>query len=466
MKSTPVRRLLTALCMAAAATATVCVAVPSAPFARAGLVAVPSAPVITATDKITLKKVGEKAAEVIEGRITKEVEGWVWFTRVQGGVETEVILNPKDIEKIERADSTPAGSPFDTKDKPDAAAPKAADNDAKARAASGVPRAAVLTCEETVGIQFSAKPLEDAIKLLEDDGVSVVVLKINSGGGLLLEIQRVSDVIHLKYKGKFRTVAWIESAISAAAMSAHALEEIYFLPKGNYGACTGWSGALNAVKGRGLEKVLLTMEEISARGKHPPQIMRAMQISSDEGDLQNLEISPPGGQLSADINPTTGEVTWYQGLEGQYTLNPKGGVRILTFNSEEAAKFKFSGGTARDIKELATLMGYQEIEWVGKEKKGIPYPVCKAEEYQIKWRKDITDAEDNFRVYTNDYQRNVQTAQATPDKNDRGMWIGKAKQALAFLENIIKKHPNIGLLNGLDKEWFDEQRELLRKLAK
>lgn len=452
MKTSPVRRFLAAVCLTTSAVAVVSVAIPSAPVARAGVVAASAA----ATDKIT-----KKDGEVLEGRITKEVEGWVWFTRVQGGVETEVILNPKDIDKIERANSTPT----ETEGEP-APAKTDSKSDAKARANSGVPRAAVLTLEGMVGVQFATKPLEDAIPLLEEDGVSIVVLKINSGGGYLHEIQFLSDVIHKKYKQKFRTVAWIESAISAAAMSAHSLEEIYFLPKGNYGACTGWSGALNAVKGRELEKVLQTAQGYSERGNHDPRIMRAMQISSDEGDLSNLQISPPGGQLSADIDSATGKVTWYQSLEGQYTLNPKGGVRILTFNAEEAAKFKFSQGTAKDVKELGKLMGYQEIEWVGKDVKGVPYPVCRAEEKMIKWRKDTTEADDNFTVYTNDYERSVATAQATQDKADRGLWIGKANRALEFLENLVKKQPNLGLFKGLTKDWFAAQREMLRKLAK
>ncbi|MEO0631245.1 MAG: hypothetical protein AAFY46_11050, partial [Planctomycetota bacterium] len=48
----------------------------------------------------------------------------------------------------------------------------------------------------------------------------LVVIKIKSGGGFGLEVQKISDVIHEEFKPKFQTVAWIESAISAAAMSA------------------------------------------------------------------------------------------------------------------------------------------------------------------------------------------------------------------------------------------------------
>jgi hypothetical protein len=322
----------------------------------------------------------------------------------------------------------------------------------------------VLTLEDTVGIQMSAKPLHDAIPLLEKDKVDIVILKINSGGGLLLEIQRISDVVHNEYKKKFRTVAWIESAISAAAMSSHCLEEIYFMPQGNYGACTGWSGALNAVKGRQLEEVLVMMERISARGGHPKEIMRAMQIGGDPAVIQELQIAAPSGELSADID-VNGNVTWYQNLAGKYVLNPKGGVKILTFNAEEAEKFKFSRGTAKDIDELARAMGYQEIEWVGTKKPGYAYPICAAEETQIKWRKDITDAEQNFGRLMENYQRSLQTAQGTPPE-DRGPWISKAKAALNDLRQIAKRFPNFQLLQGLEREWFDQQEEIIKRLTR
>ena len=45
------------------------------------------------------------------------------------------------------------------------------------------------------------------------------------------------------------------------------------------------------MKGRGLEDVLVMMQKISARGKHPPEIMRAMQISGDDSVLGELQIA-------------------------------------------------------------------------------------------------------------------------------------------------------------------------------
>src|SRR5262249_52973060 len=157
-----------------------------------------------------------------------------------------------------------------------------------------------------------------------------------------------------------------------------------------------WGGALEAVKGRGLEQVLIMMEKISARGNHPKEIMRAMEISSDDSIMSELQIAPPSGALSASIDPN-GDVHWYQdSTSGQTILNPKGEIKILTFNAHEAEKFKFSRGTAATKEDLARLMGYTEVEWVGKAKPGYLWPVSKAEERQIQWRKDVSEAQARF----------------------------------------------------------------------
>lgn len=417
-----------------------------------------SAPAVATASVAAGDRVYLKDGTVVEGQILREVEGWVWIKRTVNGVEVEETLDPKNISKIERTSGTPA---------PEAPAPRPSPADPKARPAAGVPRVAILTLEGTVGIQMCAKPLHDAIPLLKADGVNIVVLKFNSGGGLLLEIQRLSDVIENEYKKDFTVVAWIESAISAAAMTAHTVEDIYFMTKGNYGACTGFSGQLDAMKGRGLEETLFMMEKISARGKHAKEIMRAMQIPGEDEALSQLQISPPSGKLSADIDEKTGEVTWYQDHSGKYILNPKPGeFKILTFGSAEAVRFKFARGIADTPQELLKQMGYNEFELVGKPRKGFTWPVSEAEDLQLKWRKNATDAEDNFGVYVNDYFRNVQTAQGIADKAERGMWVTKARTALNKLRALAKDQPNLRLLRGLRDDWFEQQDDLLRRLSK
>jgi hypothetical protein len=414
-------------------------------------------------DTLTLKD-----GRVLEGTVVRETDGIVWFKYKVGGVETTDPFESGKIAGIEKGEHKAPEAKGDgktetkaeTKDaKTVTAAATPASTTAKpAESKTGVPRIAVITLGEghekdMVGIFITADALKRAIPLLEEERVTDVVFRVNSGGGALLEIQKLSDVIQNEYKKRFRVVAWIESAISAAAMTSHCIEEIYFMEHGNYGACTGWFGALQAVEGRELQEVLYMMEKISARGKHDPQIMRAMQIMEP---------------LSCTINEQTGEVSWYQNLDGDYVVNPK--ERILCFNSQDALKYKFSKGTADDINSLAKLMGYSEYELVGKTIPGVPYPVCRAEQLEREFRETTFKDQSLTRSYFIEYQGAVGMARGAPPE-DRGKFVGKARQALEKIKRMVKNNPNFALFvfnmtPEKFKRWVDEQEDLLRELMK
>src|SRR5690606_29319347 len=127
-------------------------------------------------------------------------------------------------------------------------------------------------------------------------------------------------------KPRFRTVAWVESAIGAAAMSVWSLEEFYMMPQGDTGACTGaFMEQLNDLfVGKQLEDMLRLMEQMSDAAGREPKIMRSMQIMEP---------------LSCDIDPVTEEVIWYQSEIGHHLVNPVG--LILMFNATDATKYKF-----------------------------------------------------------------------------------------------------------------------------
>lgn len=388
-----------------------------------------------------------KDGTVVKGEIERELDGSIWIKTKVSGIDTTQFILGDTIESIDR--DSPAAPVADAK------TPKV--DPSKARR-PGVPRAAVISLEGTVGIQMAAKTLEDLIPVLEKelgtDGSGIVVFKINSGGGLLLEIQKLSDVIHNEYKHRFRTVSWIESAISAAAMTSHCVEEIYMLPEGSYGACTGWSGALVAVKGRGLEGVLYMMEQISARGGYDPKIMRAMQINEP---------------LSCTIDPRTGEVTWYQNEDGQYLVNA--GDKILTFTAPDAYKYGFSKGTAADLDELTKAMGYQEIDWVGEKRVGYIYPISKAEDMMLAYRARVTDDEERTNEYFVNYQQARGIAAQAP-RETRPRFVGRAKQHLRKIESMVRNNPNFALLTwGMsledwEKDWLAPEKEFLADLLR
>lgn len=411
-------------------------------IAVATMLAAVMTPNAIADDVVILKDGTE-----IKGDIVRELDGNVWLLEKIGTVEIERFYAKSQIAELVR-DAPTSDEPVVDRD----------DRDDEPVSRPGVPRAAVISLEGMVGMQMTSDKLRDLIPILEEelgtDGTGIVVFKINSGGGYGYEVQRLSDVIHNEYKPRFQVAAWIESAISAAAMTAHCIENIYFMPRGNYGACTGWSGDLVAVKGRGLEEFLYQMEKISARGGYDYRIMRSMQISEP---------------LRATIDERTGEVSWFNSKDaGERLVNPEG--EILTFNSENAREFGFSKGTASNLDELTRLLGYTEIDWVGKEVPGRIYPVSKAEAEMMRFREQASEDERRVGEYQTNYNLAIAAAQGA-DEDVCGRFVNRARQHLRSIISMVDNNPNVALfiLNVLPEEWdfwVESQEEMLGDLCR
>ncbi len=402
-----------------------------------------------ATDRITLK-----SGEVIEGRISNELNGYVWFTARIGGIEQDRTFAPEDIAKIERniegggADPVPAPATPTTPAAGGATAAAVVDDDSVLKGvvlSMGGPEG------DMVGLYMASKPLKEVMQELIDQGVDVVVFHIASGGGMLIEIEPLVNTIK-EYKENFRVVSWIDRAISAAAMTSHVVEDIYFKTGGTYGACTGFNGGnLQAIEGRELEEVLYFMEQVSADGEKSPYIMRSMQINEP---------------LSCDVDEN-GDVTWYQSLDGEHVVSD--GNFILTFNSDDALRYKFSRGTADTLDKLTSQLQMGEIQWLGEYRQGIIYPVSEQEQHQIDFRLMVQRAEQRMGEYMAKYQMARGAIQG--DQQTRAAMGQRALQALAEIKRLIENNPNFALMMGFNdlptfQEWYrrqvDEVRDLMR----
>jgi hypothetical protein len=298
-----------------------------------------------------------------------------------------------------------------------------------------------------VGVTISAKAFRDVLPMLDADKVDVVVVKINSGGGYGLETNRFQELFENTYEKKYRTVAWVHSAISAAAMGPWSLDEFYMEPEGNIGACTGWSGALVAVKGVNLLQMLQQMEGVSKMGGRDPKIMRAMQI------MEPLS-------FNAD---EFGNVEFFQdSTSGKILLNPDG--QVLTLNAVDAMRCKFARGIAANEAELMKTMGITEYEVVGqKATKYIQDYMRKAHKID----KEIGEVAVQYRI---SFGAALQL-QGEDNREARNIEIGKCRAALAKLKKQVEVNPNFefhlaqGFGAELTKEWFDENDRVLRRLA-
>lgn len=410
-----------------------------------------------------------KDGRVVEGTIVREEAAFV-IVRLADGKE-EIVLRAnissltKDKATGQPAPAKPATAPTQpqkaqtspTPPTPPASAAAAKDQpgkDAKRSLSGRATRVAVLNfgppghwqgaVGDTVGVTISSQAFGKAIELLEQDNVDVVVVRINSGGGLSLEMERLQDVFHERYKPKFRTVAWVESAISAAAMAPWVLEEFYMMPNGNIGAATQFRGSLESSTGVELEMVLARMEEASRRAKRDTKIMRAMQIEEP---------------LSATQDPATKSWTFFQDLTGELIVNRQG--EVLTLTAPLANQIGFSQGTAADLDELMKVMGVTEYERAGQQ----------AEEFIDKFMRDTDRIEKRFREVATKYALSKQAA-AGAQGEARGAEVGRALQFLRQMRRSVALNPNFAFLLGgifnaeLTPGWFDNEERELRRLQR
>lgn len=385
-------------------------------------------------DRVVLKD-----GTVIEGKISREGDGFVYVEQLVGGVKTSRLVLRSDIKTIEKdgegvTKPAPVDTPVLPKGPADApAAPKQVEQPVAAPDVSdGATKVAFISLEEMVGTYMNAKAFKRSVELLKSADPDVVVLRINSGGGYLAEIQDLVDVIQDELKPRYHTVAWIESAISAASMTAIACEEIYFMREGNFGGSVGFStsgGKAKRVDGEDLEQVLRMMEKVSRSGGHDPLIMRAMQVPTD---------------LSVDVDPATGVAKWRNDLNGQYIVSTLKGDRILTLNALDAVKYKFARAIADTKDDLARAMNLGEWVEVAPE----------ADAHQVQYRKDVKAAE----VKIGELDQKVNMA----------LQVGQTGRALAYLGEMktwVRRAVAFEKYMGLTDEWFRQREEQIRKIA-
>lgn len=378
---------------------------------------------------------------VFEGRVEREGEGFVYFVIVVGTIEHTELFATSQIKKIERDDPAP-DSPADPGQVQAKAVTTVGTEKPSARSVpGGATRIVFISIEDEVGLYLNADAIRHSVELAEPEKPDIVVLMVNSGGGALLEVEPLSDLIHKELKKKYRVVAWIRSAISAAAMTSLNCEEIYMTRQGNIGAAVAFTqesgGQTKAVSGADLEEVLRLGEELARRGKRNPLVVRAMQVFMT---------------LSCDIDEN-GVITWYDSDKGQHLVNPND--RILTFNALDAQTYGVSRGIAETKEELAKLMGVSEWAEVG----------AKADEYQVEFRKNVKTIQARVNELMPRYERAVAAAGQGADAATRNQNIGRARQILGELRSLVRRAPSVEKYMGFNRQWFADREEELRKLA-
>ncbi|MFG0252097.1 MAG: hypothetical protein ACF8NJ_04405 [Phycisphaerales bacterium JB038] len=394
-------------------------------------------PVLMSANPTLADKLIFKDGRVWDGTILMEKDELIKFRMEVGGIEQVHWVSLDQLKRVVREEGGGDEATTDSQ-KRDAKPKSLKDFDPEVPTMVFIPMG-FGSGEDMVGTYMNRKPLRESLeKAAELGDNAIAVLVFNSGGGMLLEIEPMSDLIE-EYKGKIRVVAWIKSAISAAAMTAHAIPEIYFMPEGHYGGCTGFFGTgsgYQEVSGQALEEVLLMMERISERGGYDPLIMRKMQVN--------------WFALSADISPD-GVVSFHPDDSGEYMVNAEG--KILTFNSETAMQFGFGKGVAETEQELADLL--QLTEWQRADF---------GEEIMLDWRDNIKTAEAEIPKIRVKLDRALGEA-GSGNERTRRRALGQARNYLRQLQVWLKKAEIICMMNGINEDVLRQIDRQIRELA-
>ncbi|MBL1216359.1 MAG: hypothetical protein D8M59_02570 [Planctomycetes bacterium] len=314
-----------------------------------------SAGVQTATADVVKLKSGK----TYECEIVEEHDDWIQIRITIGSIVQDYTLIRSDIESITRAkDADPGGGDKDPEIRSGTGSTgTGAEVDKTALPSDLVNKKVyVIPLREMVGQYLRADKLEEAIDAARPYEPDVIILEIDSPGGLLSEIYVIRDYLS-EVRDEFRIVTWIKSAISAAAMTSFNTRELYFKSDGHVGAATAFSPATGkAIEGLELELWLDYARTMFEDAGYSPYIAQAMiaekyWLSADREILDNGDI----------------KVTWYNDDSGEHVLSRPGENLVLT--ADQAEYFDLSGGTADTNEEFAKLLhldGWVEVSDEGR----------------------------------------------------------------------------------------------------
>jgi hypothetical protein len=405
-------------------------------------------------DTITLQ-----SGEEITGVIERE-EGDIIVIRVtRDGKEERVFLSKGEVLKLVRSVATGEKPAEKTSEKgSDAPAGKAepaqssatnASTGSQARALSGRPtRVALLNFgapsdwklgeTNTVGVVAISRHFREALPLLKKENVEVVIIRVNSPGGYLMEVGPFHQVFR-EYKKNFRCAVWVEWGISAACMSPWIFEDIYMMPEAAFGGATAYFGPGIPMEGIELERMLYEMEIASREGNKHIFISKSTQL------LKPLSIN-------VDEN---GNITYFQDETGQIVINR--GDKVLTMTSVQAKQAGVSKGTAATFKELMDIMGISEWEMAGKE----------AMAHMDSGIRRMHRASQEIAVARVKYDIAVSGAAGSRDPDVRRREVGVARQHLNRIRRWMQENVLLGGDAGInDMGWFTQQEQILTDLLR
>lgn len=271
----------------------------------------------------------------VTGSLAKVAERYIVVKQSNGRDKTLFRKDLIDVKSVGEAIATDAAAMAMDEKKPATAKPK---GDTKAPR-EDLPPLFVLPLDGMVGLEFRTEEIEAIGEEADKYGRSIIVFVIDSGGGLVSEMEDI-HVVLTDLAQRHRLVGWIKHATSGACATAIHFPEIYFMTEGRAGGMTAFDSVNGVVKGQEHQDWLRTAGNWMEQGGRDRKIAKAMIDNTFE--------------LSYDKDPVTGEVTWHQDLSGEFVASRRG--QNLEFTSSQAVHCGFAQGIADTTGELAELL--------------------------------------------------------------------------------------------------------------
>jgi len=282
----------------------------------------------------------QQSVEVtMEGNLLQVASLYIQVNGTLAGKRVKKTIFKSDIITIKTIDEGGAIEPETESDTPKKRGPSNSDDTNNSDKDDDSPGVFVLPLEGTVGTFLRHEEIVEIGKHADEFGPGqIIVLKISSNGGLVVESEEIVDTI-FELRKRHRVVAWIHKALSAGCSTAMCCEEVYFMTEGVAGSVTTISGG-SAIQGDEQELHIQSMVDLALRAGYSEHIARSMKASRF--------------LCSYDKDPETGEVTFYDDLSGEFLLSDENSN--LCFNSSNAFHCGFADGIADTEEELAELL--------------------------------------------------------------------------------------------------------------
>jgi len=305
--------------------------------------------------KVSIKQRGRR--RVVEGILVRYADGWLELTGPGGKRLAPVFA--ADIIQIELI-----GGGTGSSSSPPVKAPggdsEADASDSSSSASEGDDKEVDLSIRPTfllpltgmVGGDFRPEEIEAVAAQADELGPGqTIVLEINSGGGYVAEWQMIRDAIY-EIQKRHRMVAWVLDGTSAAASTSLCCDVIVMKSRGHFGSITTLMGGPSAPIAYQVQSARENMQPMLRKAGRSPKLG----VPFKTGEAGQLSL------LSYTKDPETGDVTWYQSLEGEEIMNRNG--QVLGFTAPEAVHSGMAIGIADTKEELGLLLnqgGWREV---------------------------------------------------------------------------------------------------------